>query len=216
MTPILAEITDAAREAQELLRDGSTFEWSTVTLLAFAFYVYAVEIERERWDIVLAGAAFFLMDVFNELVNSAVFHATNHAPLWSVTGDTSFLILIGWNIEIVLLFLVSGPIFVKQLPKNRDMKILGIPNRWFMVTAFSLFCVLVEIFLHWTGYFHWDYWWWSVPTFPVIVVFGYMTFFAISAYVFDLPDNRRRLRVVGTMAAVNAGLFAVLALMGWL
>lgn len=216
MTPILAEITDAAREAQELLRDGSTFEWSTVTLLAFAFYVYAVEIERERWDIVLAGAAFFLMDVFNELVNSAVFHATNHAPLWSVTGDTSFLILIGWNIEIVLLFLVSGPIFVKQLPKDRDMRILGIPNRWFMVTAFSLFCVLVEIFLHWTGYFHWDYWWWSVPTFPVIVVFGYMTFFAISAYVFDLPDNRRRLRVVGTMAAINAGLFAVLALLGWL
>ena len=49
-------ITDAAREAQDMLRDGSTFEWSTVTLLVFVIYVYAVEIERRRWDIVLARA----------------------------------------------------------------------------------------------------------------------------------------------------------------
>ena len=107
-------ITDAAREALEILRDGETFEWSTVTLLGLAVYVYAVEVERRRWDIVLAGLAFWLMDWFNELVNSAIFHATDRAPLWTVTGDTSFLILIGLNIEICLLFLIAG-VVVRQV-----------------------------------------------------------------------------------------------------
>jgi hypothetical protein len=214
---ILAEISDASREALEILRDGSTFEWSTVTLLAFAFYVYAVEIERRRWDIVLAGVAFFLMDVFNELVNSGIFHASDRAPLWAVTGDTSFLILIGWNIEIVFLFLVTGIIFVKQLPPDPRMRILGVPNRWFLVFAFSCLCVLVEVFLEWTGYFHWDYWWWNVPFVPLIIVFGYMTFFAIAAYVYDLGENRaKQLRVVGGMAAVDAALAIGLGIAGWL
>lgn len=214
---IAAEITEASRQALQILRDGSTFEWSTVTLLAFAFYVYAVEVERRRWDIVLAGIAFFLMDVFNEMVNSAIFHATNHAPLWSVTGRTSYLILIGWNIEIALLFLVTGVIFVKQLVRDRNLKILGIPNRWFLVTAFSCLCVLVELFLHSTGYFHWTYWWWNTPFVPLIIVFGYMTFFAIAAHVFDLGDDRRKqLRVVGTMATIDVVLGVGLGLAGWL
>ena len=82
-------------------------------------YVYAVEVERRRWDIILAGLAFWLMDWFNELVNSAIFHASDRAPLWTVTGDTSFLILIGLNIEICLLFLISGIVFVKSLPPQR-------------------------------------------------------------------------------------------------
>ena len=73
-------ITDAAREALGILRDGSTFSWSTVTLLGLVAYVYSVEVERRRWDIILAGLGFWLMDWFNELVNSAIFHATDRAP----------------------------------------------------------------------------------------------------------------------------------------
>jgi len=65
-----------------MLRDGSTFEWSTVALLGFAIYVYAVEVERRRFDIVLAGLAFWLMDWFNELANSAVLHATGTSAIF--------------------------------------------------------------------------------------------------------------------------------------
>ena len=204
-----AAISDAASEALEILRDGSTFEWSTVTLLGLCMYVYAVEIERRRWDIVLAGLAFWLMDGFNELVNSAIFHASDRAPLWTVTGDTSFLILIGLNIEICLLFLISGIVFVKQLPPKG--------HRLLLVTAFSTVCVIVELFLEWTGYFTWDYWWWNTETFPVIVLFGYMTFFGIAAWVYDMgTDHRRQLRVVGTLAAVDVVLGVSLGLAGWL
>jgi hypothetical protein len=214
---VIAAISEASREALELLRDGDTFTWSTVTLLGLVVYVYSVEVERRRWDIVLAGLAFFCMDGFNELVNSAIFHVSDRAPLWAVTGDTSFLILIGWNIEIALLFLVSGVAFVKILPPDPRMRILGVPNRWLFVLVFACFCVLVEVFLEWTGSFHWDYWWWNVPFVPLIVIFGYMTFFAIAAYVYDLGDDRRKqIRVVGGLAALDVVLAVAFGLAGWL
>ena len=212
-----AAITDAAREALEILRDGSTFQWSTVTLLGLVTYVYAVEVERRRWDIVLAGLAFWLMDWVNELVNSAVFHASDRAPLWAVTGDTSYLILIGLNIEISLLFLIAGIVFVKQLPPDRRLRILGVPNRLFLAFVFACVCVLIEVFLESTGYFTWEYWWWNTPFVPLIVVFGYMTFFGIAAWVYDMGDDRRRqLRVVGTLAAIDVALAVGLGLAGWL
>jgi hypothetical protein len=210
-------VTDAAREALGILRDGSTFEWSTVALLAFVFYVYAVEVERRRWDIVLAGLAFWLMDWFNELANSAVFHISDRAPLWAVTGDTSYLILIGLSVEISMLFLVAGVVFVKQLPADRRLRILGIPNRLLLVFAFSCLCVLVEVFLESTGSFTWEYWWWNTPFVPLIIVFGYMTFFGIAAWVYDMGEDRRRqLRVVGTLAAIDVALGVGLGLGGWL
>jgi hypothetical protein len=210
-------VTDAAREALGILRDGSTFEWSTVALLGIVLYVYSVEVERRRFDVVLAGLAFWLMDWFNELVNSGVFHATDRAPLWTVTGDTSYLILIGLNVEISFLFLVAGIVFVKQLPPDRGLKVLGVPNRLLLVFAFSLLCVVVELFLESTGYFTWEYWWWNTPFIPLIVVFGYMTFFGIAAWVYDMGEDRRRqLRVVGTLAAVDVALGVALGLGGWL
>ena len=73
------------------------------------------------------------------------------------------------------------------------LRILGVPNRLFLVFAFSCLSVAVEVLLHEAGVFHWEYWWWNVPFVPLIVIFGYGTFFAMAAYVHDLPDNRRRL-----------------------
>lgn len=213
----IAAVPDFVREAQSMLRDGSTFQWSTVTLLGLVVYVYSVEIERRRWDIVLAGLAFSMMDLFNEMVNSAIFHLTDRAPLWTVTGDTSYLIFIGFTIEILLLFAVSGVAFVKTLPPDRNQRILGIPNRVLMVAVFSLICVAVEIFLHGTGYFHWEYWWWNVPFVPLIVIFGYATFFAVAAWVYDMGENTsKQVKVVGAMAGFNLVLGLALGFAGWL
>lgn len=213
----LAAVPDFVREAERMLRDGATFDWSTVALLGLAVYVYAVEVERRRFDIVLAGLAFWLMDWFNELANSAIYHASGEAPLWTITGDTSYLILIGLTVEISLLFVVAGVAFVKQLPADPRARILGLPNRLVLVFAFSCFCVLVEVFLHEIGVFHWHYWWWNVPFVPLIVVFGYMAFFGIAAWVHDMGANRRRqLQVVGTLAAVDATAAVALGIAGWL
>ncbi len=213
----LAAYTHATQEAERILRDGHMFQWSTITLIGFVFYVYAVEIERGRIDIVLAGLAFWLMDWFNELVNSAVWHISGTAPLWAVTGATSYLILIGLTIEISFLFLVAGVVFVKQLPADRGLRLLGVPNRLLLVFGFSCLSVLVEVLLHAIGVFHWHYWWWNVPFVPLIVVFGYMTFYGIAAWVYDMGANRgRQLRVVGGLAVVDVVLGVVLGVVGWL
>jgi len=84
------------------------------------------------------------------------------------------------------------------------MKLLGMPNRLTIGLGFSIFAVFVEVLLNGTGYFHWDYWWWNFPFVFPIVIFGYLWFFLIAAYVYDRPDNASRLRVVGGMAALVA------------
>ena len=57
--------TDFTVEAQRLLRDETQFKWYVVTLLVLVVYVYSVEVERRRWDVILAGLAFWLADWIN-------------------------------------------------------------------------------------------------------------------------------------------------------
>lgn len=210
-------VTDFTLEAERILRDPSLFGWYVVTLLALVMYVYAVEVERRRWDIVLAGLALWLADWINEIVNSLILHFTDRAALWTVTGDTAYLILIGLSIEISMMFAIAGVVYVKSLPADRSVRILGMPNRLAIGLGFSVFAVIVELLLHATGFFHWEYWWWN-DTFPfLIVILGYLWFFLIAAYVYDLPDNRSRLRVVGAMATVVAVSLVVFgALLEWI
>jgi len=210
-------VTDFTLEAQRLLRDPSQFKWYVVTLLILVLYVYSVEVERKRWDIVLAGVAFWLADWINEIVNSLILHFSHRAALWTVTGDTAYLVLIGLTIEISLMFAISGIVYAKTLPTDRRMKLLGMPNRLTIALGFSVFAVFVEVLLKGTGYFHWEYWWWNYPFVLPIIVFGYLWFFLIAAYVYDLPDNRRRLQVVGAMAGlVAAALLAFGPVLNWI
>jgi hypothetical protein len=200
----LRAVTDFTTEAQRLLRDDSHIGWYVVTLLVLVLYVYAVEVERRRWDVILAGLAFWLADWINEIVNALVLHFSDRAALWTATGDTAYLILIGLTVEISLMFAVSGVVYVKTLPPDPRAKLQGLPNRLTIGLALSCLAVGVEVLLHAAGIFHWEYWWWNVPFFLPIVIFGYLWFFLITAYVYDLPDDRSRLRIVGAMAAIVA------------
>lgn len=196
------------------LRDPSHLHWYVVTFLGIVMYVYANEVERRRWDIVAAGLAFFLMDVFNELVNSAWWQLGGH-PLWGISGDTAYKILVGWTIEIAFLFAISGIEFVKFLPP-KGTRILGVPNRVVFVTFWSCFATFVEELLHAAGILTWHWTWWNA-WFPLpIVVFGYGTFFAAAAWVFDQPTHRRRVVIVGSIACVDLVLGVVFGMLGWL
>jgi hypothetical protein len=214
---VLAAVAPFTREAEHVLRAPGLFQWSTVTLLALVVYVYAVEIERRNWDAVLTGLAFWLMDWVNELINALVLHFDGHAALWTVTGTSSYVILIGLNVEISLFFAINGVVFAKLLPPDRRTRILGIPNRWALAIALSLASVGVELLLHADGVFHWYYWWWNVASFPVIVVFGYLTFYVVAFTVYDMPRRDRQLQVVGSLAAfvLTAGLLFG-PLLGWI
>lgn len=204
-------------DAERILRDSSQFKWYTVTLLVLVMYVYSVEVERRRWDIVFAGLAFWLADWFNEVVNALILHFSDRAPLWAVTGSTSYLILIGLCIEICFMFAIGGIVYVKSLPPDPAVRILGMPNRLAIGLGFSIVAVAVEVLLHETGYFHWDYWWWNWPFVPLIVVFGYLWFFMIAAYVFDMRDTRRQARFVGAFAAFDLALILLFGpVLGWI
>jgi hypothetical protein len=205
LPPELA-VTDSTQDALRLLRDPSTFSWTTVTLLGLAIYVYAVEVERRNWSAVLAGLAFWGVDWMNEVVNALVLHFTDRAPIWATTGNTSYQILVGLNIEISLLFFISGIVFVKQLPRDPQLRILGIPNRVFLVLAFSIFSVFVEVLLWSADVFHWEYWWWNFPNVVLIVLLGYATFYAAAAWVYDTRERSRQLGFVGALAAVDVAL----------
>jgi hypothetical protein len=210
-------VTSFTREAQHLLRHPGMFDWSTVTLLALVVYVYAVEVERANWDAALAGIAFWLMDWANEIVNALVLHFNGHAALWTVTGHTSFLILIGLTVEISLFFAINGVIFAKLLPADRKVKILGVPNRWALSIGLSLVSVGVELLLHADGVFHWYYWWWNVASFPVIVIFGYLTFYVVAFWVHDMASRTRQITFVASLASLDlaAGLLFG-PVLGWI
>ena len=199
-----AVVTDFTLRAQHLLRDDRHFKWYVVTLLVLVLYVYSVEVERRRWDVILAGLAFWLADWINEIANALVLHFTHRAAVWTVTGDTAYLILIGLTIEISLMFAISGVIFVKTLPPDPRTRILGMPNRLAIGLLLSCLAVLVEVLLHAAGVFHWEYWWWNLPFVLPIVLVGYLWFFQVTAYVYDMKDTRRQVRFVGGMAAVVA------------
>ncbi len=214
---MLGALPSFTREALRLLRAPGHFEWATVTLLALVVYVYAVEAQRANWGVILAGLAFWLMDWFNEIANALVLHFNGHAALWTVTGASSFVILIGLTIEISLFFAINGVVFAKLLPEDRSARLLGMPNRWALSIALSLVSVGVELLLHADGTFHWYYWWWNVASFPVIVVFGYLTFYVVAFTVYDAPRRARQLGIVGSLAALDLVAGLVFGpLLGWI
>lgn len=213
----LATRPDYVAEAQRFVRDSSQFKWYAVALLAFLFYVYANEVERGRFDVVAAGLAVWLADWFNEIINALVLEVSDRAPLWATTGPTAYQFLIGLNVEISFMFALAGIVYVKLLPADRSARILGMPNRLAVALGLSITSVVVELFLHESGTFHWDYWWWNTPFVPLIVVFGYLWFYLYAAWVYDAPTQRHRWKRLGGLAAINVAMALVFGVgFGWL
>jgi len=208
---------DSALEAAKILRDGSLFEWYVIPLFAFVVYVYAVEIERKNWDLIFAGLAFWGMDWFNEIWNSLVFHFNGFAPVWGAPGKTSYLILIGLNIEICFMFAVAGITFGKMLPSDKKLKIFGIPNRIFLAVTFAVFCVFVETLLNAVDALTWEYSWWNTKVPIFIILFGYLHFFLVSFWVFDMETIKKKITVTGIIYSVDIIAIIVFGLiLGWL
>jgi hypothetical protein len=191
--------TDSAAQAIAILRNPSTFQWYVIPLFALIVYVYTVEVERRNWSLVFAGLAFWGMDWFNEIWNGLVFHFTNYAPVWGAPGKTAFLLLIGLNIEICFMFAIAGIAFSKMLPADKKLKVLGIPNRLVFAITGSIFCVIVELLLHAAGALTWDYTWWNAGAPWLIFLIGYLPFFLVSFWVFDMPSLRQKAITVGSI-----------------
>jgi uncharacterized membrane protein len=204
--------TESAAAALKILRDGSQFQWYVIPLMLVVVYVYAVEIEARKWNVVFAGLAFWAMDWFNEIWNGLVFHFTNYAPVWAAPGRTAYLILIGLNIEIAFMFAIMGIVCAKLLPADRSIRILGVPNRWFLAVAGSIVAVVIEHILNAAGALTWDYWWWNrgVASAPIVIV-GYLTFFVVAFWVHDMASVRSKIIAVTALWTFDFACFALFA-----
>lgn len=206
----------SSQQILAVLRDGSHFQWYVIPLLSFVFYVYASEMEKQNWSLVLAGLAFWGMDWFNEIVNSLIFHFSGYAPVWGTPGGSAFVILSGLNIEIMFMFAVAGIIWTKMLLPHKEAKILGLNNRWFVAIAGSIFSVFIEYLLNAANALTWEYPWWNRGAPWLIFLFGYLTFFIVAFWVYDMQDVKKQLQTVGTLWALDIAALIVFIGLGWI
>ena len=211
-------MAESAEQALALLRDGSHFQWYVIPLLLIVMYVYANEVERKNWSMVLAGLAFWLMDWFNEIWNGLVFHFNGFAPVWGTPDHGSALVLlIGLNIEITFMFSIMGIVMCKMLPSDKNLKLLGIPNRLLFAIVGSILAVFIECLLNWVGALTWEYSWWSMGAPWLIWLIGYMPFFLVSYWVFDMKTIKNKLLTVGIIGAVDIiSIILFMCILNWI
>jgi hypothetical protein len=215
-------MTPASEQALKGLRDLSTIQWYVIPLLAIVFYIYAKEINKARktgnWNAVYAGLTIFGMDCVNETWNGWIFHLTQYSAFWTTPGPTALRTMVGWNIEIIFMFMISGIIYYYSLSENKSDKIMGIPNRWFWAIAYAAFCVFVECLLNAGGHLVWEYPWWN-RTFAgvwLIFLFGYFHFYVAALLVIGMKTDKSKIITICTIygIAVVANVIAM-GLLGW-
>jgi len=195
--------TNASQETLKILRDTSNFQWHVIPIFVIVLYIYAVEIEKRNWSLVLAGLAFWGMDVFNEIWNALVLHFTGRSAVWTTPKGSAFVIFAGLNIEITLMFAILGIVCIKMLPADKATKVLGIPNRWFFAVVNSILCVFIEILLNLANALVWEYSWWKLPNVFFIFLIGYLPFMVVSFWVYDMEKMKNKIMTLGVIFGVN-------------
>lgn len=197
------------------LRDPSHFSWTIVPLFVIAIYLYFRQAELANWSRILAALALWGMDWVNEILNALVYRFTG-SPVWGIGHESSWLILIGINVEITLMFLVLGLASTTLLPADKNLRIFGINNRLFFACANSVLCVLVELALNRFGMLLWHWPWWNA-THPWLIFFlGYLPFFLVAYAVYDMQSRRRQIATVGAILGIDAIALAVFLSLGWI
>jgi hypothetical protein len=215
-------VTESAKQALVGLRDWTTLQWYVVPFLALLFLIYVQEMREARktgnWDCIIAGAALFSADFVNETLNGWIFAWSGYSALWLAPGPTALRTLVGWNVEIMFMFLILGIIYFKTIDEDRNAKILGIPNRWFWALAYSAVCVLVEVFLNRGRLLIWDYSWWNRSGLALvpIYIFGYLWFFLAAKFAVERKTLRAKIMVPVVLFSLAVVLNVVgFGVLGW-
>lgn len=209
-------MTPAAQSSLAMLRDVSHFTWYVVPLLMIVVYVYSFEADCKNWSRFLAGVAFWAMDLFNEIWNGLVFHLSDFAPVWGIAGDTSLLLLMGLNIEISFMFAIAGLAATMALPIDKHLKWLGVNNRIWFIVINSILCVTVEVMLNRAGVLVWEWPWWNYDAPYLIFLVGYVPFFTVCYWVYDMQSRKKQIAVVGSILALDTVAITLGLSQGWL
>ncbi len=213
-------MSEYSQSALEILRNPQlTMKWYIVPLFLVLLYIIYNEVRANHYNILLGAAALWGMDLFNEIWNSIVFHATGFAPVWGTpmgVGDTALLLLIGYNIEISFMFALLGIVACMGLPADKKAKILGINNRVFYAVLYTTIAVAIECFLNYSGLLTWEYSWWSVRAPWLVWLIGYLPFFTLAFLVHDMEKMRSKMITLGIIFGVDILLLAGFGAIGWM
>jgi len=114
------------------------------------------------------------------------------------------------------MFAMLGIIFLKMLPEDKNKKIFGVPNRWFFAIFCSVLAMIIEMFLNYAGLLLWYYPFWNF-TFPwLIIPIGYLHFFVVAFWIFDMKKRKNQLKVLAVIYTVDIVLMAIFIPIGWL
>ncbi len=215
-------MTDATLKALSGLRDLSTLKWYVVPLLVIVVYIYSREMKEARksgnWNAVFSGLAVFGGDFFNETWNGWFMVLSGRSAVWTTPGDTALRTFVGWNIEIMFMFSILGLAFYHMLTEEKEIKILGLPERWFYAIFCSIICVIIECVLNKGGHLVWEYEYWfrSFAGVWLVFIIGYFPFFALANLVCLLKQMKHKLAMLAILYAVPVTMNIIgLGIMGW-
>ena len=214
-------MTDATIQSLNGLRDFSTIKWYIIPLLAIICLIYAKEINKARehrdWNPVFAALTVFGLDFFNETWNGWVLAITGRSAVWTAPGDTAFRVTVGWNIEIIFMFLIAGFIYYYMLSKNKDKKFLKINEKWWVALILTGVCVAVECILNYGGQLIWEYALWNRTWAGIwtLFIFGYFIFFAGAATIISFKKTKSKLIMLGVIYAVPIIMNIISLIVGW-
>ena len=196
-----------------------TMHWYIVPLFVITLYVINKEISEGNYKVVIGGFALWGVDIFNEIWNSMICFSSGWAPVWGTPvgiGNTSWLLMIGYNIEISLMFLFMGMMACHSLPKDKNLKIFGINNRIVLACILTTTAVIVECFLNYCGILTWEWSFWQRSCPWILWLIGYLPFFCAAFYVYDRPTIKQSLKVTAGILLFDLVLIVICAFVGWI
>ena len=212
--------SEYTQSALTILRNPqATMQWYAVPLLLIVMYIVTKELHEKHYMVVLGGFALWGMDIFNEIWNSMICFISGYAPVWGTpvgVGDSSLLLMIGYNLEISFMFLIMGVCVCLMLPEDKKAKILGINNRIFYCIVLTTLAVIIECFLNYCGILTWEWPFWQRSCPWLLWVIGYLPFFSMAFFVHDQPSVKSALKIDGIIFGVNIVLIIICAFCGWI
>jgi len=210
---MLLAYTQEAAEALDKLRRVSDLNWTILPLAAVLLYVYAREIEEKRYNTLCTCLAFAGCGLLLEMLNGLILHWTGRTALWVAAGESSYLIFVGINIEIILCFSIVWAAAARVLPEDRTTRILGIPNRAYFAATFGFFSMCTEALLNRAGLLVWQWWWFKWPyALPQILVFYTLAWYGLIRFQDSELSLKERGKAIGVIYAVLIVAFVVFAL----
>ena len=202
------EKTASTIAALDKIRDLSNLKWYTVPLLSVIFYIYASEIQEARrtgqWNPVYAALTLLGVDFINETWNGWVLNITGRSAFWTAPGGSALKILVGWNIEILLMFSICGFVYWNMLSKEGDKTIFNIPEKWFCAIFMSAFAVFVEFLLNMADLLVWEYQFWNRNLCGAVFVFliGYFHFFCAIIWVTSRKSDKTKIAMIASFYGI--------------